>query len=460
MIKDLKLNIKIEGLKKDESIDIDLFTDQSDVPFSDEFAISFNNGLIEIYNSNNEIVSKVKVNEEASIDLERTYAIKFNKVNLKNNRKLKITYKNPINLHKQLKNQLKVTTSTSRNSFFRQQGLIEINYITDDIDTGKDIINYANDIFLNQRVSVETEKSRAAINFIDENIQGLEKVVELNKQKLKEFREKNISINVDLETEAIIEKIQIIDKTLSEIEIELSNAAEVYTINNPIYLNILNKKNLLTMQKDEILLQIREMPQEQQEYIDLYNEVEITQKLFEELETRRLGFSILEASTIGDIRVVDDAYMVTKVSPRIVSIFVMTIFGFLISCVIAIVRGVSYLPITNPAELYDNNLFEPIVGVIPYADEINSKFNEKEPISKNEETALSSAFESIIVNLRSLKNEGNKKNIISITSPSPSNGKSTISTYLSESLLKVGNKVLLIDADFKRGKLNKYFDTK
>ena len=214
------------------------------------------------------------------------------------------------------------------------------------------------------------------------------------------------------------------------------------------------------MQKDEILLQIREMPQEQQEYIDLYNEVEITQKLFEELETRRLGFSILEASTIGDIRVVDDAYMVTKVSPRIVSIFVMTIFGFLISCVIAIVRGVSYLPITNPAELYDNNLFEPIVGVIPYADEINSKFNEKEPISTNEETALSSAFESIIVNLRSLKNEGNKKNIISITSPSPSNGKSTISTYLSESLLKVGNKVLLIDADFKRGKLNKYFDTK
>ena len=150
LIKDLKLNIKIEGLKKDESIDIDLFTDQSDVPFSDEFAISFNNGLIEIYNSNNEIVSKVKVNEEASIDLERTYAIKFNKVNLKNNRKLKITYKNPINLHKQLKNQLKVTTSTSRNSFFRQQGLIEINYITDDIDTGKDIINYANDIFLNQ----------------------------------------------------------------------------------------------------------------------------------------------------------------------------------------------------------------------------------------------------------------------------------------------------------------------
>ena len=139
-----------------------------------------------------------------------------------------------------------------------------------------------------------------------------------------------------------------------------------------------------------------------------------------------------------------------KVSPRIVSIFV-CYFWILNFCVIAIVK--KYLPITNPAELYD------LTYCWCYPDEINDKFNEK-TISTNEETALSSAFESIIVNLRSLKNEGNKKNIISITSPSPSNGKSTISTYLSESLLKVGNKVLLIDADFKRGKLNKYFDTK
>ena len=58
-----------------------------------------------------------------------------------------------------------------------------------------------------------------------------------------------------------------------------------------------------------MLNEIEMMPKEQQEYIDLFNELEISQALFEELESRRLGFSILEASTIGDIRVVDEAYV-------------------------------------------------------------------------------------------------------------------------------------------------------
>ena len=36
------------------------------------------------------------------------------------------------------------------------------------------------------------------------------------------------------------------------------------------------------------------MPKEQQEYIDLYNDVQVAQNLFAELESRRLGLSILE----------------------------------------------------------------------------------------------------------------------------------------------------------------------
>ena len=58
------------------------------------------------------------------------------------------------------------------------------------------------------------------------------------------------------------------------------------------------------------------MPKEQQEYIDLFNDLEVSQALFEQLESRRLGFSILEASTIGDIRVIDDAYVDSLVSPQ------------------------------------------------------------------------------------------------------------------------------------------------
>ena len=114
--------------------------------------------------------------------------------------------------------------------------------ITDDAELGKKIIDYANMIFLNQRISVETEKSRKAIDFIDKNISSLEGVVEANKIKLKEFRERNKSIDVSLEIEAIIQKIQSLENSLNAVEFEIAKAQEVYTENNPVLLNLLNKK--------------------------------------------------------------------------------------------------------------------------------------------------------------------------------------------------------------------------
>ena len=47
-----------------------------------------------------------------------------------------------------------------------------------------------NNVFLNQRIYDENEKSRKAIDFIDKNIKSLEQSVEENKNKLKQFRER------------------------------------------------------------------------------------------------------------------------------------------------------------------------------------------------------------------------------------------------------------------------------
>ena len=88
------------------------------------------------------------------------------------------------------------------------------------------------------------------------------------------------------------------------------------------------KKMLIERQKADVLAEVEMMPKEQQEYIDLFNSLEVSQALFEELESRRLGFSILEASTIGDVRVVDSAYVNTLVSPTALSIILFTVVFF------------------------------------------------------------------------------------------------------------------------------------
>ena len=190
------------------------------------------------------------------------------------------------------------------------------------------------------------------------------------------------------------------------------------------------------------------MPKEQQEYIDLYNELEISRTIYEELESRRLGFSILEASTIGDIRVVDDAYVVSLVSPRLIYVVFISFIAFVLACIIAIIRGLNFLPLSNPAEIFDNNIREPIIGVIPEAEDITSEEN----------IALNSSIESLIINISSIMNNQSDNKVITITSPTPFNGKSTISMKLAEGFAKIGKKVLLVDNDLKRGKIGKSYN--
>ncbi len=449
VIEHLKLNIDIRDISEDERIDIDITDNGDELLQAYELNFAFSDSGFSLLDDDLIEMQTAKYGQEILFD---GLKISVKSSNLREYRPITIIYRKPESMFNFLKAGMNVVSSTSsRNSFFKNEGLIIVSYITDDINLGKNIIDYANSVFLNQRIYEESEKSRKAIGFIEQNIESIANSVEVNKTKLKQFREENKSIDVGLEIEAIIKKIQSLDEALSSIEIELGRAEEIYTTNNPAYLNLLNNKLLIEKQKEEVLTEIEMMPKEQQEYIDLYNDLEVSQALFEELESRRLGFSILEASTIGDVRVVDEAYVADLVSPNLLGVILSTILSFLAACLIAIIRGLYFLPISNPAEIFDNNISLPIIGVLPNITD----FDETEDL-----TRLNTAIESLIVNINSIQSNQADKKIITITSPSAGNGKSTISRKLSEGFSKIGKKVLLVDNDLKRGDLASHFNRK
>ena len=448
VIKDLKLNINIKNIDDEEIIDIKIDSDKNNLTQNQKLKFSFSD---ESYALLDENLNEIETSKYGKPIRFNDLRISVNSAKLNDYRPIDVVFTYPEKMYNSFKSAMAISFDKSTSSLFSKEGLITVSYTTHDIELGKKIINYANKVFLDQRVFDETEKSRKAINFIDSNIESLEASVEANKTRLKEFRERNRSIDVSLEIQAIIAKTQTLEESLSAIDIELSKAQEIYTSNNPAYLNLLDKKMLIEKQKEDVLSEIEMMPKEQQEYIDLFNDLEISQALFEELESRRLGFSILKASTIADIRVIDEAYVDTMVSPRLTSVAVSTFFAFILACIFAIFRGFFYLPISNPAEIFDNNIHLPIIGVIPKVDDMELN---------KDDVRLNTAIESLIVNINSLQNTQLDKKILTITSPSPSNGKSTISMKLAEGFARIGKKVLLVDNDLKRGNIAKNYNIK
>ena len=203
VIKDLNLNIDIQNLDHDESIDIKIFSDSATYNKFHKLKFSFSDiGYALLDKDLNELQTSNYGQEIVFEDLK----ILVKSANLKKYKTVDIEFTYPENMYNYLRSQIIVDSNISRNAFFKNEGLLTVSYESDDIDLGKEIINYANKIFLNQRIDLETEKSRKAINFIDQNIDSIGQSVENNKIKLKEFRERNKSIDVNLEIEAIIQK--------------------------------------------------------------------------------------------------------------------------------------------------------------------------------------------------------------------------------------------------------------
>ena len=418
-------------------------TENNNLLSSKRFILDFSENYIKI-SSSDSAEEKLTYGEEKEFE---KYRIKINKPEDIPTKPINVLYINPEKYFKTLRNKFSISTTVSQNSFYnKSSGLVEISYISNDIDLGKKVLNFANNLYLQRNIASESEKAKKAIEFIDLRINAVENILDNNKDALKNFKELNSTVDVDLEIQSIIEKTSQIESKLNDMEIELAKARNNYTQDNPIYLDLINQRNAILNQKTVIEERIRNLPLAQQEYIDLFSDVEISQQLYTQLVNKKLEFSILEASTLGNMRVVDDSYFQQKVSPSLMLIIFNTLIFSILGFMIAIIRGIYFTPISNPAELADNNINNPIIGVIPKVEDDDGHENNER---------FKQSIESLTYNLSRLSLEKSCK--LLITSPTQSNGKSFLSRSIAESIAKLDKKVLLIDADYKRGILNNFY---
>ena len=376
-----KLHIDFEQLSKNRSSIIKKIESIKDVNFF-EIGIRFLDETFIIENDGEQIAEvqygQLFTNEDFKISLLKPTAYE--------NKVYKLSYINPSRMAKITSLNFHFTSNALTNRFYGlgNGDIMTISFHSPYIEEGKKVLDYANELFLNRTVASESEKARKAVQFLDQRINTIEQTLDKDKDNLKNFREQNNSIDVDLEIKTIVESLFDIEAKINEADIEITQAQRLYTDSNPLFLELINTKTLLEKERDDIQSKIRNMPLAQQKYIDLFREVEISEQVYEELLSRRLEFSIREASTLGNIRIVDKAYQDIKISPKIDSVLVYGILGIIISLLVAIIRGYFFIPISNPAELADRKIDLPIIGVLPKIDDDDDDDSSLDLLSENE----------------------------------------------------------------------------
>jgi len=130
--------------------------------------------------------------------------------------------------------------------------------------------------------------------------------------------------------------------------------------------------------------------------------------------------------------------------------------GFVVGMVILIVLDRADDRITSSTEML-NHFSEPILGQIPNV--IDSRTDHGLPLlqPEDERYTYAEAFRSLRSSLIFMPNQAELKTIL-VTSAIPNEGKSTIASNLAITMAASGARVLLVDADLRRGDISQLFD--
>ena len=80
------------------------------------------------------------------------------------------------------------------------------------------------------------------------------------------------------------------------------------------------------------------------------------------------------------------------------------------------------------------------------------------PVTIPQPSPLSESFRATLASILSTSRNGHRAHILLITSARPMEGKTTVASNLAVGLAEIGRKVLLIDGDMRRPRMNKVFD--
>jgi len=192
------------------------------------------------------------------------------------------------------------------------------------------------------------------------------------------------------------------------------------------------------------------------EYQTLQSEVTRTQAQLEKLQgtSNDLG----KNTGLDPLVIMRRATPAVSVPPGTTKHFLMGLFGGLIvGAVVLVLLDRADDRLASSTEMLEH-FSEPILGQIPNAAESRGESGLPLLQEEDERYSYAEAFRSLRSSLIFMPNQMDLRSLL-VTSAIPNEGKSTIASNLAITMAAAGARVLLVDADLRRGDLAQLFDT-
>ncbi|EXS32096.1 MULTISPECIES: polysaccharide biosynthesis tyrosine autokinase [Acinetobacter calcoaceticus/baumannii complex] len=344
-------------------------------------------------------------------------------------------------------------------------GVLGLNYQGQDKEQITKVLNAILATYSAQNIERRSAESAQTLKFLDEQLPDLKKQLDDAERQFNKFRQQYNTVDVTKESELYLTQSITLETKKAELEQKQAEMAAKYTAEHPAMREINGQITAINKQIGELNSTLKQLPDVQRQYLQLYREVEVKTQLYTALLNSYQQLRIAKAGEIGNVRIVDTAVEpIEPIKPKKFQILVLSLFlGGFIGTLVALLRNMLRTGIKDSGQI-ENELDLPVYATVPRSPIQESRIKILKKKKSIPILAVKNSDDIAIESLRSIRTAihfalaNAKNNIIMIAGPSPEVGKSFISTNLATIFAQGDKRVLLIDADMRRGYMHKYFD--
>lgn len=355
----------------------------------------------------------------------------------------------------------------------KDTGILSLNMTGADPELITRILNNIAENYLQQNIARQAAQDSQSLEFLQGQLPKVRSDLERAEQHLNDYRRQRDSVDLSLEAKSVLEQIVNVDNQLNEITFREAEVSQYYKKEHPTYRALREKRQTLEDERTRLNKRVSGMPSVQQEILRLSRDVDSGRAIYQQLLTRQQELNISRSSTIGNVRIIDTALAQPEpVKPRkLLIVMLSTLIGFMLSAALVLARVAMKNGIDSPDQLESQGLN--VYATLPRSAWLNertrlSRMNLFRSAERHKTTnvpflPVDRPLDNFVEAVRGLRTSLHfammdaENNILMFSGPTQNCGKTLVSTTLAALVAQVGERVLLIDADMRKGYVHNIF---
>lgn len=349
----------------------------------------------------------------------------------------------------------------------RQSGVIDASIQDTDRDKLTLILNEIGQQYVRQNIERKAAEAQKTLAFLDVQLPQFKKQLDQSEEAYNRYRNQQGTVALDEEAKLILNRSVDLQSKLLEAEQKRRELISRFTAEHPTVKTLDAQIAAWNREITALNARVKGMPSVQQDALRLERDVKVNNELYQQLRNNALQLQLIREGKIGNVRLIDPAanpeYPVKPKRGLVLALALLI--GLLGGIMLALARNAFFRGIRNPQEIEAHTGLN-VYSTIPLSAaqvDMARRLAEKQPGVHilTENAPQDGAVES----LRSLRTAlqfamlDASNNRVLITGATPGVGKSFVSANFAAVLASAGKRVLLIDADLRKGHLNQYFGT-